>query len=57
MGAEGTSRKWRCPFGLIIVHLSETESRSCANPSAAQQMGKAPLLQHDICFVDVQQFC
>lgn len=33
MGAEGASRRWRCPIGLIIVHLSEAESRSCANPA------------------------
>lgn len=42
MGAEGTSRRWRCPFGLIIVHLSEAESRSCANPSTAQKCHQAP---------------
>ena len=35
MGAEGTSRRWRWPSGLIIVHLSEAESRSCATPVPA----------------------
>ena len=31
-GAEGASRRWRCAMGFIIVHLSEAESRSWANP-------------------------
>lgn len=35
MGAEGTSRRWRWPRGLIIVHLSDAESRSCATPFPA----------------------
>ena len=34
MGAEGASRKWRWAMELIIVHLSEAASRSCASPAS-----------------------
>ena len=36
-GGEGASRRWRWPRGLIIVHLSEAESRSCARPACSKQ--------------------
>ena len=34
IGAEGASRRWRWAMELIIVHLSDVASRSCARPAS-----------------------
>ena len=38
MGAEGASRRWRWAMELIIVHLSDAASRSCASPARHTQL-------------------